>query len=114
MSTLGINITVESLSVLTSVGLNTYEVDLEFLDSDGDPLGNPNIPNTYTGTVVTTLLTFTVEIPVTTGTYTIPNVTVKAYGADSCCFAKKVITIVNDGGVVPPPNELEITGYFVA
>ena len=112
MTGLGINITVSSLSDLAPApGSNNYYVDLEFLNSSNAPLGNPNIPNTHTAIVNTTVLTFTAKVPITDGTYVIPNVTVKAYGNLECCVASKVITIYNNGGE-EEEGDLLFSGFF--
>ena len=99
MNTLTITASVPFLSSLTLVGTNTYAFVVKFFNSSGSPLGNPNIPNTYSTTVTTTSPTFNVNVPITDGIYSIPNVTIKLYsGSDSnCCFASTVASINNSG-----------------
>lgn len=97
MNSIKLNMTVNSLSFLTPIAPNTYGVFVKFLNSSGLPLNNPNIPNTYSATVVTTSTTFDIYVPITDGAWSAPNVTIKAFAnADSnCCFTSATISLTN-------------------
>ena len=112
MNTLGINVTIPSLSALTPISTNTYRFVIKFFNSSGGALGNSNIPNVYTDDVTTTSTSFQLQVPVTSGDYTIPNVTIKVYSnTDSnCCFTSGVYTITNTTPVVG--GILELGGYI--
>lgn len=100
MNTLNINASIDSLSALTPISTNTYQFVARFFNSAGNYLNNSNIPNEYTDTVTTTNTSFVVQVPITNGNYTIPNVTVKLYAnaVSNCCFAQYTTTITNTTG----------------
>lgn len=99
MNRLNIAVTVGSLASLKNVGTNTYEIALHFLDGNGNAIVNANLPTTpYIATVVTTSTSFVVKVPITQETYTINDVTVKAYGNGNnveCCSDTLEYDIVN-------------------
>ena len=114
MNNLKINASIDSLSELTSTSTDTYPFTVKFFNSSDDPLDNPNIPNSYTTNVVTTVTSFNINVPITSGNYTIPDVTIKIYNSDdtSCCFASITQTITNTISDPDPEITLETSLYF--
>ena len=103
MNNLAIGLTSNNLSgLISSGGMYTFIVD--FLKSDGSPLNNSNVPNTYTTTVSPSGSNFTLNIPISPGNYTILGVVIVVYNntRDYCCHVQTQQTIQNtEGGVTP-------------
>jgi hypothetical protein len=118
MNGLAINITVDSLSDLTSIGSNQYMLIVKVVNSSGNPLGNPNIADSNNVIVATTSTSFTATIPVIDGNWTIPNFGLKVYNNDDedCCFAEKFgLSVTNtEAGQGTGNNEIMISGYYAA
>lgn len=76
------------------------------LKADGSALGNSNVPNSTTLTVTPSGQNFVLNIPISPGSYSIPNVTIKVYNGSrsNCCFTQTSYTIVNNDGSNPVLN----------
>lgn len=114
MNNLKIQVTIPSLSSLTSVGTNQYQVVAKFFTSTGSPLNNPNINNVSTIIVTTTTTAFDVNVPVIDGNWSITNAVVKIFSNNdsSCCFATDDFSITNTQTQEPGQNSLEVVAYF--
>lgn len=114
MNNLKVQVTVSSLSSLTSVGPNQYQVVAKFFTTAGLPLGNPNINNSSTLIITTTSTTFDVNVPVVDADWTINDVVIKIYSNNdtNCCFAVGEFDLVNEQSNTPGENTLELSVYF--
>lgn|GEM_PF-3626646 len=98
MNNIKINISIDSLSRLTPIGTDTYQLAVKFYNSNGSLLVNSNIPNPYVATVTTTSTSFSINVPITEGIYSIPDVTVRVFANNesNCCFAFANFDLDND------------------
>lgn len=97
MNNIKLDVTIPSLSLLTPTGVDTYALVAKFFKSDGTPLDNANIANSNPLTVTTTTTSFSVNIPIVNGTWSIDDPIVRLYANDdtNCCFAARVGDIIN-------------------
>ncbi len=114
MNNLKVQVTVDTLSSLVSVGTNQYRVVARFYTSAGAPLNNPNINNSSTIIVTTTSTTFDVNVPVIDGNWTINDVLIKIFSdsASNCCFASGEYDLTNTESNTPTQNTLELSVYY--
>lgn len=109
MNSIRINLNVSNFNGLVSSG-GLYPFIIDFLKADGTALNNSNVPNTLTLNVAPTGNGFQLNIPISSGTYSIPGVKIKIYNLNrsSCCYTESSYTINNnEGGTIPPPIETD-------
>lgn len=106
MNNLALNITIDSLSFLTPVSPNTYELRVRFYTMSGVLLSSEYIPNNYLATVNTTTNNFVINIPVSDVSFNYGNVVIKVFAnnASNCCFAEGTFVLENTGSA---PSEME-------
>ena len=102
MNNLRINLTTADLAGLTPSG-GTYSFIIDFRKLDGTPLNNGNIPNSFTVSASPTGQTFALNVPITNGNYTIPNVMIVIFNfsRENCCFVQTNYTIINSTDTEP-------------
>ena len=113
MNNVELNLSTVNLNGLTSSG-GVYTFIVDFFKADGTPLGNPNVPNSYTLNVSPyDGNKFRLNVPINPGEYIIPGVKIVVYNStrDHCCHTETNFTINNSTGT-PPVNAI-MNGYKV-
>ena len=106
MNNLKITLTASSLTGLTPGVGGAYNFIVDFLKSDGTPLNSPNAPNSTNLSVTPSGSTFVLNIPITSGDYTILGITIKIYNQSrqNCCVTSTNYNLYNTSSDAPAPT----------